>query len=69
VLATWGQQLLSERAAPSKNHSSRPAVRPRNGAAAAAAAAAIYPTWRHIEVGADGLHTNSCINLDCHILH
>ena len=36
-------------------------VAARNGAAAAA----VYPAWRHVEVGADGLHMDSCINLDC----
>ena len=34
----------------------------RNGAAAAAA---VYSAWRHVEVGADGLHMDSCITLDC----
>jgi hypothetical protein len=36
-------------------------VAARNGAAVAA----VYPAWRHIVVGADGLHMDSCINLDC----
>ena len=37
-------------------------VAARNGAAAAAT---VYPAWMHVEVGADGLHMDSCINLDC----
>ena len=37
-------------------------VAARNGAAAAAT---VYPAWMHVEVGADGLHMDSCINLNC----